>query len=371
MSVKYEFWYLDDLGNRLAYINDVVAFDYVKVLGGEGSLNLTIPSRGQLYDTAQRDRRIAVYRQPLGGTMALDWIGTVRDSDLVTSETGQYQRTIVAFDFNEILSRRKVAFYAGSPQSLKSSQAADDMMKEIVTENFIDNTDYSGTPSPTRSLSNIGLTVQADSTQGPVVDKGIAWRFVIEALQDIQADSKEQGAETFFGIEPLTENTMQFQTWLGKADRTVSTGTNPIVFSLEWGNLFTPRLSDISSDEQNFIYGTGEGKESNRIVQTAYNADAVNASVMNRREGTAWSGGKTPATVLNDAQDSVQRNRALQNFTGSIIDTPLTPYGGDGWGLGDKVTVNYAGSQWSVLIRAVHIQVQTNGDETIRARVEI
>jgi len=367
---RYELWYSDDLGNRLAYIDDVIAFDYVSVLGGVGSLLVTIPSRGQIYDTTTRDRRIVIYRQPLNGVMGLEFVGLVRDSEYITSQQGQYQRTIIAFDLNEILTRRITAYYAQSAQVTRTG-AADDMMKDIVTDNFISNADYSGTPSPSRSLTAVGLTVQSDLTAGPSLSKDFAWRNILPLLQDLQADSKEQGTETFFGIVPTSETTMQFQTWTARADRTTSTGTNPLVFSLEWGNLSSPKLATNTSAEVNFAYAAGKGERAERIVQTAYNSTAVTASALNRREGLAYSNAETTAAALTDARAAVERNRPTENFSGDIIDTVLTPYGGlSGWNLGDKVTVNYAGSQFDVIIRAVHIQVEGNGNETISARVE-
>ena len=368
---NYEFWYADNLGNRLAYIDDVIAFDYASVLGSVGAFNLIIPSRGQIYDTDIRDRRIAVYRQPLGGTLALDYLAILRDTKRITSIQGQNQRTLIGFDLNELLLRRIAAFYANESETNKTD-LSDDMMKEIVTENFVNNADYSGTPDPTRSLSNINFSVQANLGQGLMLTKGFSWRNILATLQDIQADSKEQGTETFFGVVPLTETSMQFQTWTTKADRTTNTGVNPLVFSLEWGNLFNPKLSKSTSEEINYAYGAGEGKESSRIIQTAENLDGINASLLNRREGLAYSSGKTEAAVLTDARNTIERNRPKENFTGSIIDTPLTPYGSaNGWNLGDKVTVNYANRQFDVIIRAVRVQVQANGDETISARVEI
>lgn len=365
---KYELWYTDSAGNRLAYIDDIVSLDMTSVLGDVGEFNIVIPSRNQLYDNGTRDRKIAVYRQPIGGTLEFEFFATVRDSTLKTSEQGQYQRSIVGFDQNELLARRIVAYYADSAEALKTD-LADDMMKEIITENFVTNADYSGTPSPTRTLAG-AFSVQADTSLGTSITKGMSWRNVLDALQDIQSDTKERGDETFFGVITVSETALQFQTWQSRNDRTTTTGTNPIVFSLEWGNLFSPSLTTVSSSEINYAYAAGRGEKSSRIIETAENLTGINASNINRREGLAWSSAETTTQALTDANDLLTRNRPFENFAGSIIDTPLTPYGGAGWRLGDKVTVNYAGRQFDVTIRAVNIRVAPNGDETISARVE-
>ena len=365
---KYELWYTDESGNRLAYIDDIVSLDMTSVLGDVGELECVILSRGQLYDNGTHDRKIAVYRQPIGGSLEFEFLATIRDSEIKTSQQGQYQRTTIGYDQNEILKRRIVAYYAGSSQAEKTDYA-DDMMKEIITENFVTNNDYSGSPTTTRTLAG-NFSVQANTSLGTSITKGMAWRNVLDALQDIQSDTKERGDETFFGIIPVSETELKFQTWQARNDRTTSTGTNPIVFSLEWGNLFSPSLATITSGEVNAAYAAGRGENDQRIVESAVNTDGINASIINRREGLSWSSASTTTQALTDANDTLTRNRPLEIFSGSIIDTPLTPYGGAGWRLGDKVTVSYAGRQFDVIIRAVNIKVAPNGDETISARVE-
>lgn len=365
----YEFWYSDDEGNRLAYIDDVISFEYVKVLGDMGFLALFTASRGQVYDTAVPDRRVAVYRQPIGSVLSLDFLSLLRQFDIVTSTDGLYQRTLQGNDLNELLSRRIVAYYAASAEATQTG-AADDLMKSVVTDNLIDNADYSGTPSPSRSISGLGFSVQSNLTAGPSITKAFSWRNVLAVLQDLQADSKTQGTEVFFDTVATTETAAQFRTWTTPRDRTVS-GINPLIFSLEWGNLSNPRLVDDYSSEVNYIYAGGQGEEENRIVQAASDTARINASVLNRREAFAHSAGKTTTAVSADARNDLERSRPTRRFFGTIADTPLTPYGGiQGWQIGDKVTVSYAGAQFDVIIRAVHVKMDAQGDETITAKVE-
>jgi len=367
----YELWYLDDIGNRLAYVNDVISFDYVKVLGDVGVLSLNIPNRGQVYAGNNPDRRIALYRRPIGGTLSLEIVTLQNFTKLMTTAEGLYQRSIDLADLNDILRRRITAFYAGEAEVLKTDYA-DDMMKEAVTENLVDNADYSGTPSPARDIDSYGFSVQADASAGPSMTKGFAWRNLLAVLQDIQADSKANGSEVFFGIVPTSETTMQFRTWLQGNDRTSATGTNPIVFSLEWGNLSNPSLSYDYSQSANYVYAGGQGEKTERIIQPASDDDRINISRFGRREAFAHSSGDSDAAVLADARDQLERSRPKINFSADLINTPLTPYGGiQGWNLGDTVTVNYAGLQFDVLIRAVYVQVNEHGDETVKARVEL
>ena len=366
---KYELWYADDLGNRLAYINDISSIEYVKVLGSVGYFAITFPKRGQVYDSAIPDRRVAIYRMPIGGAMALDFMGLARSFNTVTSQTGLYQTKMHGYDPTELLKRRIVPYYAGSAEA-SMTDYADDMMKAIVRDNFIDNADYSGTPSPARDIDSYGFSVQADNAEGDTLTKAFAWRNVLDVLQDIQADSKAAGNEVFFGVIPVTEKSLEFRTWTSGNDRTVN-GTNPLIFSLEWGNLVSPSLVDDYKDEANFIYAGGRGEKDARIVQTASDSTRMTTSVFNRCEGFAYSNGETSASVLSSATNELERRRPSTRLSAELIDTPLAPYGGlYGWNVGDRVTVNYAGRQFNVRIRAVHVKMDARGRETIRAKIE-
>lgn len=371
-KAKFEIWYLDDVGNRLSPINDVGSFEYVKVLGGEGVGIIDIPKRGQVYDNNTPDRRIAFYRQ--NGRLSLDAVVLARRFETKTSQHGQNRRKMTGYDFNELLRRRIIAYYAAESET-DMTDNADDMMKEIVRDNFIDNADYSGTPSPARDIDDYGFSVQSDSGAGPSLTKSFAWRNVLETLQDLQAASRTAGTETFFGIVPTSDTTMQFRTWTAGVDRTITTGTNPIVFSLEWGNLASPSLVYDYSTDENYIYAGGQGEDDARNVQTAGDADRYDVSRLGRREAFA-NAGHIPFTdddgVTGVAQDRLTKSRNRITFTGTIYDTPLTPYGGiHGWNLGDKVTINYSDLQFDVIIRAVHVKVNERGHETVSARVEI
>lgn len=370
MAGRYELWYLDDIGNRISYIDDVAAFDYVRVMGDIGIGSFTFPYRGQLHIASVPDRRIAVYRQALGGSLNLESVFMLRQFELVTSAAGQYQFTATGYDFNELLNRRIVAYYAGSANA-EITDYADDMMKTVVTDNMISNADYSGTPSPARDIDDYGFSVEADASDGPSLTKGFSWRNVLTVLQDLQADSKAQGTEVFWGVIPTSETAMQFRTWTTPRDRTTGSGVNPIVFSLEWGNLANPRLADDYSTEQNYIYAGGQGEQDARIIQTASDTTRMNQSRLNRREGFAFSSGETAAAVLTDARNELERNRPTTRLYGDLLDTPLAPYGGlNGWDLGDKVTASYGGRQFDVIIRAVHVQMRPNGDEIIKSKIE-
>jgi hypothetical protein len=296
-----------------------------------------------------------------------------RKFEITTSQDGQYQRKTNNVDFTELLKRRIVAYYAGESETGMTDNA-DDMMKAIVTDNFVDNADYSGTPSPARDIDSYGFSVAGDLSDGPSLTRAFAWRNVLDTLQDIQAASKTAGTEVLFAVVPTSETAAQFRTYTAGRDRT-STGINPIIFSLAYGNLANPKLTYDYSNDENYVYAGGQGDDDARNIQVASDADRYNVSRLGRREGFANAGHidfTDDDGVTAVAQDRLAKSRSTISFTGTIYNTPLTPYGGlQGWDLGDNVTVNYAGIQFDVLIRAIKVSVDDRGEELVQARVEL
>ena len=368
----YELWFADDLGNRLAYINDCQSFEYVKTLGDIGYGTFSFPQNSQIYDNQIPDRRILVYRRNTNGSLSLDFTWLLRRFSYNTTIQGQTNIHLAGFDLNSLLDRRIIAYYAASSESSKAD-FADDMMKEIVTENLLTNADYSGTPTTyNRDISSYGFSVERDLGIGPSIDKGFAWRNVLKVLQDIQATSKQLDNEVFFGFVPTSEKTAEFRTWLGNGDRTLATGVNPVVFSLAWGNLIEPRLTYDFTEENNLVYGGGRGNEDARTIATAYDEGRAVLSRLGHNEAFYNASISDDSNIVEDAanqQLGLQRPKNI--LIGTLLDTPLTPYGGlQGWQLGNKVTINYVGKQFNVIIRSISVRVNDNGKEIIRSRIE-
>ena len=358
----YTLFYTDDIGNKITPVNDCQGFEYTKVLGDVGYGQFDIPSNGQIYTATKPDRRIAVYRANTAGTLSLDFECFLRKFDYMNQD-GRTMTSIQGHDWNGLLDRRVVAYYAGSSESLKTDYA-DDMMKEIFTENFLTNADYTGT-TPPRSLAPY-LSVQRDLSQGDSITKGFSWKNCLTVFQDIQATTKALGTEVFFGLVGG-----EFRTWIGARDRTVTTGVNPIVFSEERGNLINARLTYDWFDSKNLVIGGGQGHEESRTMSKSSTPGQIALSRFARAEKFIQSNSNNPFEIAHDVQNELKRRREKVTLSGTLLDTPLTPYGGlNGWQINDKVTVNYQGRQFDVIIRSVNVKVDNRGNETIKSRIE-
>lgn len=367
---RYELWYTDALGNRLAYVPNVTAFSYVLVTGDVGIVQIRTPLRGLIHESNQPDRRLMIYRQPYGGSQRLEIVGLLDKFTYATSPDGLGQFAGGASDLNTLLKRRISAYNSGNSKAGYSTSTSN-AMRQVFRRNLGDAVDDSD-----RDLTSSGVTAASAIGQGATIDKQAAWKNVLDLLQDMQAFSKQSGAEIFFGIVPTSETTMQFRTWVGQpgSDRTVTSGVNPVVFSLARGNLLSPSLTYDYSKESNYVYSGGKGQQAQRNVQEASDSTSIGRSPFARKERfvSAISGvlDNSDDQVLAKANDALQKSRARLNLTGTIISTAGTEYGKD-WFHGDKVTVNYAGYQFDTIIRALSVSVDGDGKEKIAARVEL
>ena len=372
--INYELWYADALGNRIEPITHINIPEYVKTVGGLGFLNVAIPfDRSKTYAGQNPDRRIHLYRQPINGALELELICFCRRFRYATNSVGLTSQSISGFDQSELLARRIVAYYANETQTTKTAEA-DDMMKEVVDENMGSSsaTDYDGNAVTGRDITSDGFSIAGDLTDGPSLTKSFAWRNVLSVLQSLQASSKALGTEVYFGIVPNSPTSLIFETKTGQwgADRSITSGINPIVFSLEWGNLVNPSMEFDYTQEASLVYAGGTGKGSNRVIQEDENTESTGLSPFSRREKFTSNNTANPDSVKALAEDEIARRRPIRTVTGTLISTPSAPYGGNGWNIGDLVTVNYLDVQFDTMVKSVSVRMNQRGKETITAKIE-
>jgi hypothetical protein len=172
------------------------------------------------------DYMVEFWRHPAQGAMRLESVFFVRDIIYEEDFKGNDIIILAGPDGNDLLNRRIVAYAAGSSQSDKTNQA-DDMMKEIVTENL-----GSSATAP-RDLTDLNFTVAGDVTAAPSITKAFSWRNVLDVLQDIVAISAENGTDLYFDVVPVvissSEIGFEFRTYTDQPgqDRTFMTANRP------------------------------------------------------------------------------------------------------------------------------------------------
>jgi len=334
----YEIWVADANGQNTFICTDYLEAEWTRTQNEIGTLNLRFPYR---YDPTRfaRDTRIAIYGSIGGAPSALDGptIYFVRQRGIALSESGEYVRTIRAFDANYLLSGRFVDYVAGSSQASKSA-AADDMLKAIVRENL-----GSSAGSATGRNLSAYLTVEADASSGVAIEKSFAWRNVLTVLQEIARTSTEQGTWLGFDVtatsltDPLT-----FRTWVGQrgADRRYA-GTNPLLIAPEFGNLSPVSLDEDWSEEVTAITCGGQGEGAARTIVRTEDTTRITASPFGRRESfeDARNSG-TLAAVTDEAAAALRAGQSRISFSGTVHETSTVLFGHD-YGYGDLITISF------------------------------
>lgn len=363
----FELWLTTDTGARIAELSTGLGLSASKIVNGIGEFTWLAPPS---FDRriVKPDQMFQLWYEPPGGVRTLWNVYLIRRF--------RYRGKgfeIGGPDKNGLLWRRIVAAKSGSSQAKKTAMEADDMMKEVVSESLLDTAD----PTPdfgTRAWAN--LTVQADSSQGPVISKSFAFEKLLTfdgggVLPSLARAAAQAGTEVFFGIYPKVVNsgsiTFEFRTKTGQPGQDVS-GT--VVFDQDSGNLLEPDLEFDYSREENYFYATGQGIEETRDVQQVWDAARIGQSIWGRMEGEADSRNQDdPDSVTASGEAALWEGRPKIRFTGQAMDTEGTTFVKH-WDVGDQVKVKVETVEFNTIIRAATLSVDQDGRRSVDARLD-
>lgn len=265
--------------------------------------------------------------------------------------------TLEAYSGNYLLDGRIVAYNAGSAEASKTD-AADDLTKAIVRENL-----GSSATDPARQLA--GLTVDVDLGLGPSVSKAFSRRNVLRTIQQICDQAAEAGTRLLFDTVATTPGAFQFKTWTGTrgVDRSEGSG-QPLVIEPTDAS-----VTEAHSNERNYVYCGGGGKEEERVVLTATNSAWTGKSRWNRREDwtDARNGGTNTAYIQAEADAALYENRPRLRLEGVLTGAEGYLYGLH-YRFGDLVTCKYAGLSFDCHITNLQLRY-SGGNEDLRATV--
>lgn len=349
------------------YLDTYELLEYSLKEGGYGVCHLVIPGiyNSTLYPI---DGRIYIFRSVGDGPFYLEgdtcfFIRKYRDYD---DEDGLAQTELWAYSANYLLDGRTVAYNSTTTYSSKSD-FADDMMKEIVRENF-----SSSATDTSRQLSTSLFDIQADTSAGPTIIKSFARRNILEVLREISESSIVAG--TWIGFDTVISNIasglLEFRTYKSQrgVDHRWPTSTAPLLIGAEYGNLANASLTKDHSEERNYAYAGGQGEGTLRNVQVSSDSVRINISPFNRRElFKNASFITTPSGLIDEADQMIREHRPRTIFTGDIVDTPAVAYGRE-YNFGDLVTASFRGQTYDCRIDSISVRV-SKGKETIKAGI--
>jgi hypothetical protein len=367
VSIQYEVVIGDALGNTLLVPANFSSGDYVRVENDIGALTLVLPGD---YDGAnfKKDSVISVWRSIDGATPYLDtdtvWL--LRRKRWQQQTRGAAFWTLYAYDLNHLLKRRIVDYNPDNTTYTALVEAADDMGKIIMRQNF-----GSSATDTTRSIATY-LDIQADATLAPVVNKAFSRQYVNQVLKDLALASYQKGTYLVFDIvctvPPGGGNlTFEFQSFTGQRgiDHSFPNGNPPLLIGPQYNNLDNVDLDDDSSDEVTRGIATGQGYGSIQAVARADDLSRQGESPFNLIEGVRNASGTDNATGLTDeAEAELQSGIPRKMLNGNIVNTSGLLYGLD-WQWGDLVTAQANGESFECHIPRVHVHVERDSGEVI------
>lgn len=376
MAARYELWLCNDQGTRVAdrwgntLLDRVQNLTATRIANDIGRLTMMVPPN---FDQAQlrRDMIIQVWRAAEGASLELFRPYFLRGWELETKR-GKTTLELQGRCPNDLLRRRVVRAAPSSPDArFERTEHTDDVMKYIVARS---QTSGGGAywPAPTygtRAWAN--FSVEADTSTGPELGDRMdfSYEYLLQsggrgALQELAEASATEGDEVFFDVVPLLlagkEMTFIFRTRVGQPGQDI-TGYG-VLFSQDRGNLPEAKLTYDYTKEENMVWAINEkGPGDVRVTQSNNRVD-MDASIWNRCEGSIDVKSKNNLAFLREKRGKI-------NFVGKVIDTSGMRFGVD-WHFGDRIRARYQGFQFDTIVRAVTLQVDRNGKESVSARLE-
>jgi len=362
MATEYEIVLLDPRGNVLTKnLTAFTSLEYARKVNDVGSLTMKLPATFPLYWFG-RDYRIEVWRsidqRPAYLEGDTQWL--IRKINLSYNQ-GDRVLAVTAYDLNSLLKRRIVAYPAGDQTYTIKAGYADDMMKEIVSENF-----GIGCLDGDRDWEINGwLAIQEDFGLAFPVEKEFARRIVLPIFQELAAYSYEWGIYLAFDFYRKSRNLIAFRTYINQRGVDHTKGSpSPILFGAKYGNFVDDEYIDDGTDEATFIYAGGQGEEAARIIGSAQDDARIGVSPFGRIEG--WVDARQAeliATVTDEAESELRRRVPKRTISGKVADIDSCRYGLH-YKFGDKVTVETDEVSVPAFVDSVHVTVN-EGKETV------
>ncbi len=379
MATRYEVYLCRDTGERLFLISEYFELQYQIVQHEAGYCHIVVPGT---FDPSylRPDNKIAIWRQPDGGTLALEDVYLIRYVRRYATSDGAHRYELIGANGNSILVDRAPKanpspnYYVGFPVE----DHADDAMKAIVKENIQYNDSKPYIPSAY-------FGVAADAHKGVSFKKYIKARSIADEVTSWAAVSSNRGVTILWHVVALSEAKYEFRTYVNQIgqDRSWPGGYNPILVTEENGTMGEADHVWDAIESRAVIYAVG-GADGERLFngewfpayasRSCYDR-AVGAyntlSVYSHRIGILDCGGELVYDVLGEeALDELEARRPIETFTFKLKESQTQRYGRD-WRFGDAITAYYE-KYFTCRIRAVTVTKSSAGEpEEIQVDMDI
>ena len=367
MSNTYIVRIYNPLGTNTKIVTDFISLTASAVVNNVGTAELVLPD--SYWPFLAIDGIIEIERAPAGyaGKLLFETRYFIRYLNKGYAPDGTKVIKVSGYNAMHLLKRRIVAYAAGNTKASYSAVAADDALKNLVSQNL-----GSGATDSNRNISSV-LAVQASTTLAPTISKDFAWQDLFSVMQDIVQQSFQAGTYLAFDVVAVSGSPLsfEFRTYIGQRgnDRRAPS-TKSILLDVHLGNLSEAYVEYDYREEANYIYALGQGENSQRTTAYSQNSTRISASPAGRIEGQRDARNLVNATSLQAESDSELRDRRGRKlFNGRISETPTTAYDVT-FSFGDYLTATLDNESFDVMLEGVVITVNSNGNENIEAIVK-
>lgn len=359
MTAKYRLTLLTPTGIQIADRVDFTSLAYSKAVNAVGALTARFTGESLRLDEIGEDYRIQVWRAVDEYAEYLE-LGQSWFVNRVITTVGNDQKRYIEVGAESALglANRRVILYPTGHAQATIAEAADNAMKRIVDYNMW----LAAGTGRTSMAQYFGIFL--NTSRGASVNKQVAWRNVLQTLQELARDSEFAGKPIFFDFITDVDIRLRFVTWLNQPgiDRTDS--IRPL--SLEDGTLLSAQWGFDRSGETNVVYALGQEFSGARQVASASDAATSGITPFSRREATIDSRVATLTSELTaEAQAELGRRKSKTFVQAEVADIETFRYGIH-WGYGDRLPVQVGGQTYNCLVEAISVNV-SEGREQIRS----
>lgn len=281
--------------------------------------------------------------------------------------------TLTFEDAQTLLKRRIIAYYGGDIQTDKQ-QAADDMIRVILRENFTTSADFGGADTG-RNISTY-LAVEPDAATGPVIAKTLEWKPVYNAVQEIVKAAEDLGTYLAFDFIPLVlpgGGTFQLRAQVFTQQRGVDHrqgSAQPVYLGPDFRNLDSWEIEDDWTAEENHLYLGGEGDDMYRLILETEKTSVVNASPLGRKEG--WRDFReldVSTDLLNAGNTALAASVTRARLKGRFVENSTTKWGTH-LNFGDFVTAQVNGMSFEARLNTEHRTFNPDNGDQLDVRIE-
>lgn len=328
-------------------ITDFYSIEAVRTVSDIGAIEVVLDADNAADVPLQPDTRLvlAVTR----GAMTHIFGAYLLGSWVLRTQRNKRTLTLRGLCYNSLLTRRIIAYAAGTAQASKTGPA-DNIMRAVVRENL------GASAGAIRDISSYGLLVEQDLSLAQSISMAFAWRNVYDVIVDIANAVYQQSNEKLvWDIQPVGDGWyMQFIVRKSfMRDRRTAL----------WLSTETC-LDDIVEEYDrrgayNVVYAGWQGLNENRIVVDVTNENDAKCSVIARAEhfydGASF---ESQQTLTAGAMQRLKSGAPRMRVNAKLVETESVYYGRDVI-IGDIITVKGA-REYNMILRTARLTVTGN-----------